>query len=163
MNVIESLLEHMGMFNCLSLSVSLLFIYLCSVELRSLASIELINNDNDNDYYYYFMMQIELNLLVYCRTFKQQLICILIMHPTVRHTQVAYDEPELPNCAPGCRKSFKYQPQITTIKTNVLKNLLNATHTHTHTHWEHTHTHCLCVGPLNAFKTNPINVSAHKR
>lgn len=110
-------------------------------------------------------MQIELNSLVYCRTFKQQLICILIMHPTVRHTQFAYDEPELPNCAPGCRKSFKYQPQITTIKTNVLKNLLNAAHTHTHTHTEntHTHTHCLRVGPLNAFKTNPINVSAHKR
>lgn len=110
-------------------------------------------------------MQIELNSLVYCRTFKQQLICILIMHPTVRHTQFAYDEPELPNCAPGCRKSFKYQPQITTIKTNVLKNLLNAAHTHTlrtYTH-VHTHTHCLRVGPLNAFKTNPINVSAHKR
>lgn len=102
------------------------------------------------------MMQIELNSLVYCRTFKQQLICILIMHPTVRHTQFAYDEPELPNCAPGCRKSFKYQPQITTIKTNVLKNLLNAAHTHTHTENIHTRTHTLSAcRPIKRFQNKP--------
>lgn len=103
-------------------------------------------------------MQIELNSLVYCRTFKQQLICILIMHPNVRHTQFAYDESELPNCAPGCRKSFKYQPQITTIKTNVLKNLLNAAHTHTHTLRTHTYTrtHTLSAcRPIKRFQNKP--------
>lgn len=62
--------------------------------------------------------------------------------------------------APGCRKSFKYQPQITTIKTNVLKNLLNAAHTHTHTHTEniHTRTHAHTLSacrPIKRFQNKP--------
>jgi len=55
--------------------------------------------------------------------------------------QFAYFKPHIENN----RKSFKYQPQITTIKTNVLKNLLNATHTHTHTQIHHKNTQILAL------------------